>query len=138
MAIESIEEFLVDLPDIDDDHRSLVSTINRISAEIEEASYELCVELFDDFEEAAIAHFRREEEILDRLRYPEIERHRTYHANLVRRVRELKSLGYEKVSKDFLFQRFMDMANYVVDDIISGDLEFKDFLHRQASVELRR
>jgi len=130
MAIESIEDFLVGLPAVDDDHRMLVSMINRIGAEIEEASYELCVDLFDDFEEAAIAHFRREEEILERLGYPEIERHRNYHADLVRRVRELKSLGYEKVSKDALFHRFVDMADFVVDDIFRGDLEFKDFLHR--------
>jgi len=130
MAIDSIEDVLVGLPAVDDDHRVLVSTINRIGAEIEEASYELCVELFDDFEEAAIAHFRREEEILERLGYPELERHRSYHADLVRRVRELKSLGYEKVSKDALFHRFVDMADFVVDDIFRGDLEFKDFLHR--------
>lgn len=130
MAIESIEDFLVGLPAIDDDHRLLVSTINRIGAEIEEASYELCISLFDSFEESAITHFRREEEILERLGYPEIERHRSYHGDLVQMVRELKSLGYDKVSKDALFRRFVEMADFVVDDILRGDLEFKDFLQR--------
>lgn len=130
MAIEWTEDFLVGLPAVDDDHRGLVRTINRIGAEIEEASYELCVELFDDFEEAAIAHFSREEEILERLGYPEVERHRSYHAGLLRRVRELRSLGYQKVSKDALFHRFVDMADFVVDDIIRGDLEFKHYLRR--------
>ena len=130
MAIESIEEYLVGLPAIDDDHRALVSTINRVGAEIEEASYELCVSLFDSFEESAVAHFRREEELLERLGYPEIERHRGYHDDLLRKVRQLKSLGYQKVSKDALFRRFVEMADFVVDDILRGDLEFKEFLRR--------
>ena len=128
MSIDSIENFLVGWPAIDDDHRRLVETINRIGAEIDEASYELCVELFDELEAAAAAHFAREEEILDRLRYPEIERHREYHAELIRRLRELQRLGDRKVAKQALFERFVEMADFVVDDIIRGDLEFKDFL----------
>ena len=128
MSIEFIENYLVGLPAIDDDHRRLVQTINRIGAEIEEASYELCVVLFNDLEAAAAAHFAREEEMLDRLQYPEIERHREYHAELIRRLRELQRLGDRKVAKQALFDRFVEMADFVVDDIIRGDLEFKDFL----------
>ncbi len=130
MAIELTDDFLVGLPAVDDDHRGLVGTINRIGAEIEEASYELCVELFDDFEKAAIAHFSREEEILEHVGYPEAERHRSYHVSLFQWVGDLQNLGYEKVSKDALFQRFVDMADFVVDDIIRGDLEFKHYLRR--------
>ena len=129
MSIESIENYLIGLPEIDDDHRHLVQRINRIGAEIDEASYALCVELFESLEAAAAAHFAREEDILDRLRYPEIERHREYHAELIRRVRELRRLGEGKVAKDALFQRFAEMADFVVDDIIRGDLEFKSFLN---------
>jgi hemerythrin len=130
MSIESIDEYLVGLPAIDDDHRRLVQTVNCIGAEIEEASYELCVELFDDLEAAAAEHFSREEAILERLRYPLIEHHREYHADLIRRLRELKGLGYQKIAKRALFDRFAEMADFIVDDIIRGDLEFKDFLHR--------
>lgn len=128
MPIDSIEDYLLGLPAIDDDHRRLVETVNRIGAEIEEASYALCIELFDEIEAAAVEHFRREEEILAGLGYPGLERHRQYHADLVRRVRELKGLGYQKVAKEALFGRFVEMADFVVDDIIRGDLEFKGFL----------
>jgi len=127
-VIDSIEDYLLGLPAIDDDHRRLVETVNRIGAEIEEASYALCIELFDEIEAAAVEHFRREEEILAGLGYSGLERHRQYHAELVRRVRELKGLGYQKVAKEALFGRFVEMADFVVDDIIRGDLEFKGFL----------
>lgn len=129
VGIESIDDYLIGLPAIDDDHRQLVQTINRIGAEIEEASYALCVELFGDLEAAAEAHFAREEEILGGLRYPDIERHRAYHAELIRRLRELQRLGESKIAKEALFERFAKMADFVVDDIIRGDLEFKAFLH---------
>lgn len=128
MAIESIERYRIGLPAIDDDHRDLVATINRIGADLEEASYELCVALFNELQEAARAHFRREEEVLERLRYPELERHRGYHAELLRRVDGLKRMGYQKLAKEALFERFVEMADFVVDDIIRGDLEFKGFL----------
>jgi hemerythrin len=129
MGIDSVEKYAVGLPSIDDDHRQLAQTVNRIAVEIEEASYSLCVELFGELEAAAQAHFAREEEILDRLRYPQIERHREYHAELIRRLRELQRLGESRLAKDELFRRFAAMADFVVDDIIRGDLEFKEFLH---------
>jgi len=133
MAIDSIEDFLVGLPAIDNEHRMLVDMINRISTEIEEASYELCIKLFDDFEESAISHFRHEEKLFEELGYPSIVGHRTYHDDLILQVRELKGLGYDKVSKEALFRRFVEMADFVVDDILRGDLEFKEFLRRLAS-----
>jgi hemerythrin-like metal-binding protein len=129
MGIDSVEKYAVGLPSIDDDHRQLAQIINRIADEIEEASYSLCVELFGDLEAAAAAHFAREEEILDRLGYPQIERHREYHAELIRQLRELQRLGESKVAKEELFWRFAAMTDFVVDDIIRGDLEFKAFLH---------
>jgi len=128
MPIESIESHLIGHAEIDADHRRLVNTINRIGEDIEEGGYALCVELFDELETAALEHFEREEAILLRLAYPELERHRTYHAMLIWRVRELKTLGYEKVAKEILFERFVAMADFVVDDIIRGDLEFREFL----------
>lgn len=128
MPIESIEDHLVGHAEIDADHRGLVRTINRIGEDIDEGSYALCIELFDELESAALRHFEREEAILGRLAFPGLERHRTYHATLIRRVRELKALGYEKAAKELLFERFVAMADFVVDDIIRGDLEFADFL----------
>lgn len=135
MGIDSVEKYAVGLPSIDDDHRQLAQIINRIADEIEEASYALCVELFGELEAAAAAHFTREEEILDRLRYPQIERHREYHAELIRQLRELQRFGESKVAKEELFWRFAAMTDFVIDDIIRGDLEFKEFLH--ASLQAR-
>lgn len=128
MAIELLDDNLLGIPAIDDDHRRLVAEINRIGADIREASYALYIDLLAEFEQVALDHFRREEEILDRLGYPRLDDHRSYHSMLLHKVNALKSLGYEKAPKEVLFQNFTDMANFVVDDIIRGDLEFKGFL----------
>src|SRR5512132_1968766 len=116
MAIDSIEQYRVGLPEIDDDHSGLITMINRIGADLGEASYALCVELFDELQDAASAHFNREEQLLEQLGYPEIDGHREYHAELLRRVRELKALGYEKVGKEALLAQFTQMADFLVDD----------------------
>ena len=55
MPIESIENHLIGHPEIDADHNRLVNTINRIGEDIEEGTYALCIELFDELETAALS-----------------------------------------------------------------------------------
>jgi hemerythrin len=130
MPIDSIDAFLLGLPAIDDDHRRLVAAINRIGLDLREASYSLALELFEELEREARAHFDREEDLLERHGYPEVARHRRYHAELLERVAELKRLGYQKADKQALVARYSEMADFVVDDIIRGDLELREWLSR--------
>ncbi len=114
--------------ELDDDHQLLIDHLNSLAAEIPEASYELCVELFDAIERTATDHFAREEAILEKAAFPGLKRHRLYHAELIERIHQLRNLGWQMTDKAALFQRFVEMANFVIDDIIHGDQEFKDYL----------
>lgn len=125
-----ISKSLLGHAELDDDHQHLVAHLNSLAAEIPEASYELCVELFDSIERTAIDHFSREEAILEQAGFPGLERHRLYHAELIERIHKLRSLGWQMADKAALFQRFVEMANFVVEDVIHGDQEFKDYLVR--------
>jgi hemerythrin-like metal-binding protein len=128
MAIDRIAADLLGHAELDDDHQRLVDHLNSLANEIPDASYELCVQLFDALEQAATEHFAREEEILEGAGFPGLQSHRAYHAELIERIRRLRNLGWEMADKKLLFQRFVDMANFVVEDIIHGDMEFKEFL----------
>ena len=123
-----INKSLLGHAELDTDHQHLVDHLNSLAAEIPEASYELCVELFDAIERTARDHFAREETILEQAGFPGLERHRRYHAELIEHIRQLRSLGWEMADKDALFHRFVEMANFVIEDVIHGDQEFKDYL----------
>ncbi len=126
---------LLGVPEIDDDHLQLVDMANRISGDLEEGSYALCVALFDEFLEAAEAHFRREEQLLERLGYPRLAQHVAYHRELVAKVGRLKALGYAKAGKAAILQHYEQLAAFVLDDIIRGDMELLPYLR---GVETKR
>ncbi len=123
---------------IDDEHLHLVDMANRISGDLDEGSYALCVSLFDEFLEAAETHFRTEEGLLERLGYPHLAQHVAYHDELVAKVKKLKLLGYEKSSKASILQHYEKMAAFVMDDIIRGDLELLPYLGGSGSATRRR
>ncbi len=128
MAIDPIIGDLLGHAELDDDHQRLVDQLNAMANEIPDASYELCVQLFDSLRHAALEHFTREEEILEGAGFTGLQAHRAYHAELIRQIDQLRSLGWDMTDKERLFERFVEMANFVVQDIIHGDMEFKEFL----------
>ena len=128
MTIDKKLVFLLGVPEIDDDHLHLVDMANRISGDLDEGSYALCVTLFDEFLEAAAAHFRKEEALLERAGYPGLAQHAAYHGELLARVGSLKALGYANASKDAILDHYEKMAVFVMDDIIRGDKELLPYL----------
>lgn len=138
MTIDKELVFLLGVPEIDDEHLHLVDMANRISDDLEEGSYELCVDLFEEFLTAAEAHFRTEEALLERLGYPRLAQHVAYHDELVARVRKLKELGYQKTGKAAILQHYEQMAAFVIDDIIRGDMELLPYLGGGGSATRRR
>ncbi len=119
---------LLGVPEIDTEHLHLVDMANRIGEDLEEGSYALCVSLFDEFLEAAEGHFRREEGLLERLGYPLLAQHVAYHERLVAKVKALKALGYAKSGKAAILRHYEEMAAFVLDDIIRGDMELLPYL----------
>ena len=138
MTIDKKLVFLLGVPAIDDDHLHLVDMANRISDDLDEGSYELCVSLFDEFLEAAQAHFRKEEGMLERLGYPRLAQHVAYHDELIARVKNLKVLGYANASKAAILQHYEEMAAFVMDDIIRGDMELLPYLGGSDSATRRK
>lgn len=123
MTIDRARVCLLGVPDLDDDHLHLVDMAERISGDLAEGSYELCVRLFEEFQSAAEGHFRREEAMLERLGYQGLAQHAAYHDELISRVRTLKALGYAKTSKEAMLLHYESMVAFVLDDIVRGDLE---------------
>jgi hemerythrin-like metal-binding protein len=71
--------YSVGIPFIDQQHRFLISLINRIHRAIEESSSEEIAESLLEMRTYAMVHFREEENIMEEVDYPQIQGHRRQH-----------------------------------------------------------
>ena len=113
---------------IDDDHKNLLIIIQDIQNAIDASEHNKCIVLLNKLITEARDHFKREEEYLEKVKYPEIETHKNYHKNLLERADTTKRIceGIEE-GKD-LNSCFDGMAKFLVDDIFHGDIKFKSHL----------
>ncbi len=75
------EEFGSGSPEIDEDHRALIESINRLFSEAWSTSdADALFEGLSGAIELIAAHFAAEERVLERIDYPDLERHRAIHA----------------------------------------------------------
>ena len=123
----------VGITEIDDDHKKLVSLLQKLfGALIAAQGAEYVKTIFFELIDYTRYHFEREEEIYKKYNYQELEHHKQLHQDLIQQVldisKELLSEGEtEKVSDDF----FEFLKHWLVDHILEEDLKFKDFLAGQ-------
>ena len=123
----------VGITEIDDDHKKLVSLLQKLfGALIAAQGAEYVKTIFFELIDYTRYHFEREEEIYKEYNYDELEHHKQLHQDLIQQVldisKELLSEGEtEKVSDDF----FEFLKHWLVDHILNEDLKFKDFLAGQ-------
>ena len=123
----------VGITEIDDDHKKLVSLLQKLfGALIAAQGAEYVKTIFFELIDYTRYHFEREEEIYKEYNYDELEHHKQLHQDLIQQVldisKELLSEGEtEKVSDDF----FEFLKHWLVDHILDEDLKFKEFLAGQ-------
>lgn len=132
--IELLETFEVGHAGIDADHRQLVAIINDISDAIDDDRMTECRGLLESFLDVAAQHFRTEEGLLSEIGFPRIGEHSAYHAELLMRATAIKEMCAGLTETTKLRQCFEDLARFMVDDIVRGDLDFKSFLEANGLV----
>ncbi len=116
-------------PKVDRQHQELVKLLNLLHKKIHSGcSNKIIDEVLIQLINYAENHFRDEEELMQRINYPEYEEHRAEHERLVLEVFEFKR-RYEqkKVSK---YDLLLFLRDWLVDHIIGTDLKIKNWLLR--------
>lgn len=116
---------------IDDDHKKLLKIMLETKAAIEEGDTRKCTKLLTLMLKEAREHFSREEKYLLKVKYPGLEEHKIYHKELLIKADTTKRIceGIEK-SHD-LKECFDGMANFLIDDILRGDINFKSYVEHE-------
>ncbi|MBC8268611.1 MAG: hemerythrin domain-containing protein [Rhodospirillaceae bacterium] len=135
VKIEWLESFAIGIKAIDDDHKKILQTMQDIQVAVEKPDYDLCASLLDELVILGAAHFANEEEYLAEVSYPYIEEHILYHQELLLKIKAVKATCMDTDSQDGLEECFNSMAEFLIDDIIAGDLQFKSYLQARGLVK---
>ena len=119
------------VPEIDDDHKALLGLVQGVESAIADSDGAVYLSRLDDMLLAAEQHFLREEAFLERLAYPNLERHRRYHAHLLTQAKAIRQLCEAAVSQSQRDKCATELLGFLIDDIIRGDMEFKSFLQEE-------
>lgn len=91
------ENFILGIKSIDEQHRWLVDATNRLHEQVESSAPndDVLREILEGLVDYTVNHFILEEELFDRLKYPETEAHKAEHDDLTRQAIQLL-LDFEK------------------------------------------
>lgn len=135
VKLEWIDSFSIGIAPIDEDHKKILQIMQAVQVAVEKNDYALCTSLLDDLVVLGSEHFHREEEYLAGVSYPYIEEHILYHQDLLLKVKAVQAICNNANSQGGLEECFSSMAEFLIDDIIAGDLQFKSYLEARGLVK---
>lgn len=82
----------IGVEELDSDHKELIDLLNQLDAEVgQTAGHDAISRKLDELIARTEAHFRHEEEIMVREKYPETQHHARVHQALMEEIRELRA-----------------------------------------------
>ena len=127
--VQLSETFLMESQSLDKDHQKLVEMVNEITQMLDRGETENCETKVVDFIKFVKSHFAREEQLLNKAGYPNVEKHQKHHKELYPKMNhmlefaelvEVNEKARESLKKELVF--------FVMDDVITTDLDFKKFI----------
>lgn len=112
----------------DADHKQLIAIINRVEETEKKGGSVHWV--LQDLEDYATYHFRREEELLEAIGYPEIVEHKREHKAFVEWVDSVKkTYGMDPEAPFHLTETVKEyLKNWLIKHILASDMEYKPYL----------
>jgi hemerythrin-like metal-binding protein len=130
-AIAWSEDLRVGIPELDDQHRQLVELAARFaSAARGGQGRRMSGEILASLESYAATHFAAEEAFMERCGYPQLERHRRQHGQLIAKLTELRQ---RHQAGQRITGRVAELLRYWVHHHIAAvDRDIGDHARRQA------
>jgi len=126
--LEWLATFELGVAEIDDDHRKMLATMQRVRDALGAGDRAACLAALDALLEVSAAHFEREEAFLTAHGYADVAKHQAYHTDLFYRAATLKAAGARVETMDQLEACCDEMMSFLIDDVVRGDAGLKSFL----------
>ena len=127
--VQLSETFLMESQALDKDHQRLVEMVNDITQMLDGGEIENCKTKVLNFVKFVKSHFAREEQLLNKVGYPNVDKHQKHHKELYPKMNHMlefadmvavNAQARESLKKELVF--------FVMDDVITTDLDFKKFI----------
>lgn len=129
--VELTSSFALEFEALDLDHRKMIDQVNAITREIDTGNAEDCKTLVADFVVFSKQHFAREEQLLVSIKYPDVDKHRKHHRDLFDKLDHMLEFARMAPENDIACESLKkELVYFIMDDVITADLEFKDFLSK--------
>ena len=126
--LEWLDTFELRVPEIDGDHRVMLDLMNAVQSAAAARDRPRCEHYMDRLLAFSESHFRREEALLDRWKYPGARKHAAYHAELLERTNAVRRACSEIESPESYIECCEEMISFLVDDVVRGDMKLKSFM----------
>jgi hemerythrin len=127
--VELSDTFLLESETLDEDHRLLVEMVNEITKMLDSGETANCKTKVLEFINFAKAHFAREEQLLNKVGYPNVSKHQKHHKELDRKMEHmLEFAGLVTVNEMARDSLKKELVFFIMDDVITTDLDFKNFI----------
>lgn len=120
---------------IDEEHKALLKIMQEIRSEIEANNYEAAAKLLELLLVEANTHFLSEEKYLEETGYPGLEEHKKYHNELLSKTEITKQVCENITTAHDTKECFDEMADFLIDDILKGDVMFKSYLEYKGYIK---
>lgn len=88
---EWADDMVIDHGPIDQDHRQLVDLVNALhTATTDGRGQEIVAKILDELVSYTVDHLRREEQLMESIKFPNLARHKIGHDKFMEQIRDLK------------------------------------------------
>lgn len=134
------EDFQINEPSIDGQHEAIFEmALEATELAQERTDRDGLIELFERFGRALEGHFRYEEEMLQRIGYPDLEDHRAQHRAMLSEhafVRQrLASDGVDWPFQDQALIVLNFMLGVTIGHILRGDVSYAQYLQQETAAD---
>lgn len=122
------------IPAIDTDHKRLVGLLNRLHYAVLAGDDDSGIaQILDDLVGYTQIHFAREEALMQRIGYPDLQSHRGVHERIGAKMQALLE-AYRQSPADFDVDGFYDfVSGWLLHHVLGDDMKLKPYVARMAA-----
>ncbi|HEX8964275.1 MAG TPA: bacteriohemerythrin [Rhodocyclaceae bacterium] len=119
--------------EIDADHKRLIGIINRLWVAEDGGNRQVIEFVLDDLVHYTESHFKREEQMMDDIEYPDLARHRRIHQSICRRLEEIRWEYFQGIREELRGEILEFLRNWLNEHILVEDMGYRPYLGQPAS-----
>jgi len=130
----------VGLSSIDEDHKFLIDTLNQLITCLHNHSSDDVVDgIFITLVDYTKHHFAREEQLMQKISFPDYNNHKKQHSYFLSRLNELKNMLKEKQNNQLVLVETIEfLTQWFLDHIVTFDISLGEYNRKKNSVKLKR